>query len=608
MAKKTHQAEEPDKKQEDKLYEESPELIAIESPDRDIKPSDVPLKEDPVSEHLEVRKPQNRLQRFFAWFWRKKWLTIPGLLLIILGILLAVPMTRYGLTSWFWKEAVTISVIDTANRQPVGEAMVSIANQTAKTDRDGKAKFSAVPVGDHRVTISKKYYKDASLAVTVPWFAGGKIVEQSLQATGRVVDVTVKHKITGALLANVSISVANEPQAHTDDKGVAHLVIPADKAELAVSLASNGFNTTPAVIKQDAKNELQLTPAGRVFFLSKQSGNIDVVSTNLDGTDRKVVVEGTGNEENTETNLLASRDWKYLVLRAKREASKPAGLYLIDTAKGNLELIDQGKANFNLVGWSGHHFFYHIYRNDKTQADNGLQSFKVYNAEGRKLTQIEESQSVKLDANSQYQQSLGNFYITEKDIVYTKTWSRSGYSSPVPEPTDKVSEVMRVSSDGTGKKVLKSYPSQSISHILATLYTPQEVYFQIVSSGDKRVYAELEDGKYIEGVDGTKFDIPYPTFLISPDGNQSFWSESRDGKNTLLIGDKNANNKQEIAAKSEYAAFGWYTDGYLLVQKGGSELYITTVNQLKTGVAPLKISDYHKPTALLGYGYGYGGQ
>ncbi len=606
MAKKTTAPNTP-KDQTDRLFEESPEIIAIESPDRDIQPSDVPVREDPESEHLEVSKPKNRLQRFFAWFWRKKWLTIPGLIVVIAAILLAIPMTRYGLTSWFWKESIVISVTDNGNRQPVSEATVIVAGQTVKTDKDGKAKFAAIPVGDQKFEISKKHYKSESSTVTVPWFAQGHTFDQTLQATGRVIDLSVTHKITGDALANVAIAVANEAQAHTDDKGIAHLVIPADKTELAITLAIDGFNTSQVTIKQGDKNQFQLTPSGRVFLLSKQSGDIDVVSTNLDGTDRKVVVEGTGNEENVDTHLLASRDWKYLILHAKREANKPAALYLIDTSKGNLEVLDQGNVNFSLAGWSGHNFFYSLYRQDKKPSENGVQAVKVYNAPARKLTMIDESQAVSIGVNSQYYQSIGGFYITDNNVVYHKVWSNSGYIT-TPLPTDKVAEIMRVASDGTGKKVLKSYPSQSISHIESKLYAPQEIYFRIVSSADKSIYAEFEDGVFHDGVDGAKFNSQYPTFIMSPNGNQSFWSESRDGKFTLLTGDKNANNKQELVGKSEYQAYGWYTDNYILMQKGGSELYITTAKQLKAGVAPLKISDYHKPTSISGYGYGYGGQ
>jgi hypothetical protein len=51
------------------------------------------------------------------------------------------------------------------------------------------------------------------------------------------------------------------------------------------------------------------------------------------------------------------------------------------------------------------------------------------------------------------------------------------------------------------------------------------------------------------------------------------------------------------------------TEDYLLMQKGDNELFITTKAQLKKGVEPLKISDYHRARVnYQGYGSGYGGQ
>jgi hypothetical protein len=96
----------------------------------------------------------------------------------------------------------------------------------------------------------------------------------------------------------------------------------------------------------------------------------------------------------------------------------------------------------------------------------------------------------------------------------------------------------------------------------------------------------------------------YPTYLESPSGTQTFWSEARDGKNTLFIGDDNGQNGKQIATLSDYTPYGWYSDNYLLVSKNGSELYVMP----KAGGDAIKVTDYHKPdTSFPGYGGGYGG-
>jgi hypothetical protein len=71
-----------------------------------------------------------------------------------------------------------------------------------------------------------------------------------------------------------------------------------------------------------------------------------------------------------------------------------------------------------------------------------------------------------------------------------------------------------------------------------------------------------------------KFNKSYPTFLISPTGDNTFWYEARDGKNSLFVGDSRGDKGNEVATLSEYTPYGWYSDGYILVSKNGSELYI----------------------------------
>ena len=96
--------------------------------------------------------------------------------------------------------------------------------------------------------------------------------------------------------------------------------------------------------------------------------------------------------------------------------------------------------------------------------------------------------------------------------------------------------------------------------------------------------------------------------IESPNGKTNFWSEERDGKNVLFIGDADAENSKEIATLSEYVPYGWFTDDYVLVSKNGSELYIMGRDGIKPGDVPTKISDYHRPSYnFTGYGKGYGG-
>jgi hypothetical protein len=82
---------------------------------------------------------------------------------------------------------------------------------------------------------------------------------------------------------------------------------------------------------------------------------------------------------------------------------------------------------------------------------------------------------------------------------------------------------------------------------------------------------------------------------------------TKDGKNTLFIGDNDGKNQKQIASLSDYTPYGWYGDNdqYVLLTKNGSELYIATPDTINN---PQKVTDYYRSQIINGYGAGYGGQ
>jgi len=551
---------------------------------------------------------QSKLKRFFAAYWRKKKWTLPVTVLVILVALVLIPVTRFILVGWFWQEKIIVTVYDSQNHSRVTQATVKIDGKSVQTDSNGQAKIGSVHVGNRSLSIEKKYYKAANTDVAVDVFANGKNYDASLQATGRLNKITVTNRITGDAVEGALIDAGEGNQARTDKTGSANVIIPAEKQSLAVTIGADSYNKISAIIRQGKANTQQLVPSGKMYFLSKASGKIDVVKANYDGTDRQVIVTGTGQEDDNDTSLLASRDWKYLTLKAKREASKPSALYLISTADGSMTVMDQGDASFSLVGWSGHRLLYTVNRNSVQYWQAKKAALKSINAENKQLATLDETAGTDDRYNGAFE-SFSNFYILDNQITYVKRWSpmNSYFTNAL---SGKQTVITSIAPDGANKKTLKAFPAEQQPIINAALYKPQEVYYSVNIGSAPAQFYELEDGN-LKGMpsDDSAFTRQYPTFLISPDGAKTFWSESRDGKNTLFIGGKNAENEKQLAAKSEFTPYGWMTEDYLLMQKGNSELFITTKSQIEKGAEPLKISDYHKPNINYpGYGYGYGGQ
>jgi len=556
---------------------------------------------------------QNPFSRFGRWYWRHKKWTILLTILLLLAVALAVPFTRYPMINWFWKQDVKFTLKDSRNNSPVSEASLTIAGHTVKTDKNGVAALNDVPVGPQKIEVSKKYYKSYTSEVTVSEFGNNQQnVNVSLEATGRMVNVVVQNTITGKGVEDATIATSADNHAITDTDGSATIVVAADKGEVTATITTPGYNkqTVKLAVGDDSKkNTFTILPSGNVYFLSKQSGKIDVVKTNLDGSNRKVVYAGTGREDNYTTTLLASRDWKYMALKSKRDAAKNPSLYLINAADDTVVPVDEGNAEFTPVGWSGHRFIYRVDRSTPEWQPKHS-ALKSYDAETKQMVTLDETAAEgNTQFDSRYEVFAGNPYILDGGIVYSKAWTKY-YGAYSVNLSGKQSAIFSIKPDGTGKQTLKTVDPVQVESISATSYGPQEIYFGLFyRNGAPATYLELEDGVIKDAPKGSNpLERGYPTYLVSPNGKATFWADARDGKNALFTGDINGKNEKQIAASSDYTAYGWFTDNYVLVSKNQSELFIMSKDGLQNGKQPLKISDYHKPSlSFPGYGYGYGG-
>jgi len=558
-------------------------------------------------------KPHHKL---LQWVTSHKKISIPVGAVLLLALLAAVPFTRYALAGTVVRKNFSVEVIDSQTKKPVTSATVKLEGKTAVTNNKGVAVIHA-NVGNATIMVSKKYYITNEKGVLVP-IGKQKASEQvTLIASGRQVPVTVTNKVSGQPVSNITIT-AQGVEAKTDAKGEAVVVMPASKVSVDATLTGNGYNNQKVTLKVtasvDPANKFQVTPSGKLYFLSNKSGTIDVVKTNLDGSARETVLGGTGKEDKNNTVLLASQDWQYLALLSKRDGGDDAKLFLINTANDAVTTMDEGKATFSLVGWSGHHFIYKVNRYNYENWQANREILKSYDAGSGKLTVIDQTAAAGTNSFDYYYESLGNVYITTDQIVYAK--SISSYSAN--QLNGKNATLNTVKSDGSSKQTVKSWsahfePGAAYGSISVTsrVYAPNEIYvgaFYNATTGgnDDNLYEYDGSVKTVSGklADSLYAETDYPTYLFSPSDGKTFWSEPRDGKNTLFVGDSEGKNQKEIASLSDYQTYGWYTEKYLLISKNSSELYIMPA----ANGTPLKITDYYKPsTSFTGYGKGYGG-
>ncbi len=569
-----------------------------------------------IKNNKEETTHQNPWHRFRSWYKSRKKISIPLGVLAVVFLLLLIPGTRYPIAGVVLKKNFIVQVTDQTTLAPVSGATVRSGNISVLSDGNGKASLR-LAVGRHNLSITKKYYQDRQADVLVPILSQKTVPAITAQATGRQVKVVINNSISKKGLADVDIKVL-DITAKTDKDGKALLVLPAGVPTQKTTLAVNGYNNSDVSIKVSditvAENDFTMTPAGKVYFLSKLSGKIDVVKSNLDGTSRETVLAGTGREDNLNTVLLASRDWKYLALLSRRD-SDLAKLYMIETSSDKVTAVDEGNADFSLIGWSDANFIYQVNRHGYQLWQPKVQALKSYNAASSKITVLDETDaqgSSNFDYNNE---SFDSVYVVGQRVVFVKSWHSNYYDSTSLD--DNLLGIYSMSVTGSGSRSTHKtfgYAAGESTYIQSFPFRPDQIDFQVVEKSSEPKYFVYANGQVSEkssikdDFDNYQNGGQYNTYLASPSGSSTFWSESRDGKNSLFIGDAAGANPKQIASLSDYQTYGWYSEDYLLGSKNGSELYIFGSGGIKKDSDALKITDYHKPVlSYPGYGGGYGG-
>lgn len=527
-----------------------------------------------------------------------------ALIIILIIVAFALPVTRYKLLGLVVKKQVSVVVMDSKTNTPVSEAKVSLHGVTAKTNASGGATLK-VPPGNTALAVSKQYYKSYSTKAFVGLGSSAKR-RVELVATGRQVPVMVTNMFTGRPLANARIT-ALKTSVKTDAHGKATIVLPASAATDGATVNLKNYNSAKVTIQVTNNavpaNSFKLVPAGQIYFLSNVSGTIDVVKSNLDGSGRQTILEGTDKEDPATTSLLATRDWRYLALKSSRDGARPA-LYLIDTDDDKVTEFDGNNGSFNLIGWSGHNFMYDFVSATVPVSQNGHETVRSYDADHQQLNQLDQSQ-VESSSDGYIAQEFYNFYVLDNVLVYNTQWYSGGG-----DLGDKNASIRAVEPDGQNKKDYQTYPTTGLNYVLAAHYQPQAVYYETYSSADNSTtyynFANQTVNKV--SIDHSTFLRAYPTYLLSPSGKRSLWADQQNGQTNLFVGDNAAQHEKILNGLAGYQAYGWFSDDYVLLSQNGTDLYIAPAIGLKAGQQPFKIGYYYKPVPQLNnYGYGYGG-
>lgn len=539
----------------------------------------------------------SRISRLKAWYLTNKKLTIPATALLFIVVLAGIPLTRYKTAGLVLKQDYSLKVVDSTTNSPVSEALVSAGSISAFTDGNGRAILKKMPVGTRSVVITKKHYKNSTSSFLVPIMDQKSTPNIALTATGRQVLVKVLNYVTKKPLAKVDIKIAGI-DATTDKDGQALLVLPANAKSQDADLSlenhlNNKVKVTVSEKPDDKVNTFSLVPAGKIYFMSKRTGKLDLMKSNIDGSDTKVVLAGTGTEQDHRTSFVPSADFEYAALVTKRSSSDPSPQLFLITADEKLKNIDSGNAEFNIIGWSGKNLVYTLVRYDLAYWQQGKSKLKSYDAESGKITLLDQS------AGSDEATGSGENYvmtaISGATVSYAKNWTGGSYYSPL---TGKQHSLHSILINGQNHRLITSYDAEKYT-VAYRQKTPAGFYIIRYGEGEPDAYYEYSVGDQPKqaNIDQDKFYDSFPTYVSSPNGQLNTWSNLRDGKDVILVGDSSGNNGKPIASLDEHSIYGWFTNDYILLSKKNSELYVISV----AGGEPVKITDYQSVNA--GYDY-----
>jgi len=559
--------------------------------------------EENTAEETEPEKPKQdkttkktRRQRLWGWYKsHKKW-SIPLTTALLLAIVGAIPWSRYHTVGLIYKKDFVIQAIDSTANTPVSGAQVATGAVQGTTDNNGKVTLH-LPVGPHTFTFSKKYYQEHQASVAVPILREKNIPAIPIQATGRQVKITIKNVISKTVLAGVNIKIA-DVEATTDDSGSATVVLPAGTTSQKASLSLDGYNgadVTVLVSNTEVKqNSFTLTPSGKVYFLSKRTGKLDVMKADLDGKNVQTVLAGTGSEQADNTVISASADWRYIALLARRSSSDAGPqVYVISTSDDRLLTVDSGSADFGITGWIGDNLIYTVSRNDIPAWQANKYKLKGYDATTGKITLLDQTSAVG-DVNGYSYEYYSNVLTSGTTVVYFKDWS---YVADKTLLNGKQSTISEISASGQNHKVVAG--NDAATNTMAYVqHSPNAIYIwrQAADPASTQFldYTVGSSPKQVS-ITETQFYQRYPIYYWSFSDKQVFWNETRDG-NTLLVADSTGANAKTLLSQSDYMPYGWVGDQYLLVSKSGSELYIMPAS----GGTPMKISNYQQTMTGMG--------
>ena len=283
---------------------------------------------------------------------------------VLLLLLFALPLTRFGILNTVGVRATArVVVLDTETQTPLKNVSIEIGEVSAKTDDSGVAVLADVRLGRQTMEVIKSAYDTYSQTITISM--GTNVIEEVLLLPiGTQFDLQAIDWLSKLPVVDASAEFNDSNASGNTDGELTLTIPPTDETSIEVTVGADGYKDQRVLIDTTNKklNSVGLVIDQLHYFVSERDGRFDIYSSNADGTDQQLLIEGTGNER-ADIRFTISPDNKKAILATSREnitnedGFVMRGLYLVDLESASLTKIDESE-RFDLAGWIGDSIVY----------------------------------------------------------------------------------------------------------------------------------------------------------------------------------------------------------------------------------------------------------
>lgn len=492
--------------------------------------------EQPVPRPRTITPPKARQQRrrfgavlkdVLRNWWRypvTRWLSIAGIL-AALAAAGGIPTSRYAILNGAGvRSSATVQILDQSTQQPLKNVTVKLADQSGQTDERGVVRLSRLRLGPTMLSLEKRAFTPITQSVTIGW-GSNPLGDFRLTPSGSQYTFIVKDYVSGNPVAT-AMATSAYADANADDKGDIRLTLDQSSEEVVdVTISAPGYRDEVMQLDTKAKQEqaVSLVTARKHAFVSNRSGKYDLYKIDIDGKNEKVVLAGTGSER-ADLVLAQNAGQNVAALVSTRDNVRNADGYLLSTLtivnleSGAVTKVAQSE-QIHVIGWSGDYLAYVQIASGASAGNPDRERLMSYNYSKKDNKQL----------------ASANYF---NDVL---TAAGKLYYAPSGGVGEAASNFIRMNYDGSGKQVLL---------VGETWNAFRTDYTHIAVSVPGQWYEHIIGSNATTKMEGQPANPASRVYVDAPEGKQSLWVDTRDGKGVLLKYDMSQQKDTEVVARS----------------------------------------------------------